>query len=77
MQAKEIIEHKFSRAFRGYDIGEVDAFLDEILRDQERLEQELDLLEVRNKMLLEELGRLNPAFLIHAAPAGEPESIDK
>ncbi len=73
MHAKEIIEHKFSRAFRGYDIGEVDAFLDEILRDQERLEQELDLLEVRNKMLLEELGRLNPAFLIHAEPAASED----
>ena len=55
MQAKDIIDHKFSRAFRGYDIGEVDAFLDEIIRDQERMEQELQLLELRNKMLLEEL----------------------
>ena len=57
MQAKEIIAHQFSRSFRGYDIAEVDAFLDEIVRDQERIEQELQLLELRNKMLLEELAR--------------------
>ncbi len=59
MQIQEIINRKFSRAFQGYDIGEVDAFLDEIIRDMERMEQELQLLELRNKMLLEELARAN------------------
>lgn len=68
MQAEEIIKRRFSRAFRGYDIGEVDAFLDEILRDQERVEQEMQLLELRNKMLLEELAKANPAFLPHKEP---------
>lgn len=57
MQIQEIVNRKFSRAFQGYDIGEVDAFLDEIIRDMERMEQELQLLELRNKMLLEELAR--------------------
>lgn len=71
MHIKEIVERKFSRAFRGYDIGEVDAFLDEIIRDQERMEQEMQLLELRNKMLLEELGRLNPAFLPHTSSEQE------
>ena len=51
MQIQEIVNRKFSRAFQGYDIGEVDAFLDEIIRDMERMEQELQLLELRNKML--------------------------
>jgi len=71
MQAKEIIERKFSRAFRGYDIGEVDAFLDEILRDQERMEQAMQLFELRNKMLLDELARANPSFLDNDAPYEE------
>ena len=52
MQIQEIVNRKFSCAFQGYDIGEVDAFLDEIIRDMERMEQELQLLELRNKMLL-------------------------
>ena len=43
MQIQEIVNRKFSRAFQGYDIGEVDAFLDEIIRDMERMEQELQL----------------------------------
>jgi len=57
MTQQEIIERKFSRAFRGYDIAEVDAFLDEIVKDMERAEQERQLLELRNQLLLEQLAR--------------------
>ena len=72
MQIQEIVNRKFSRAFQGYDIGEVDAFLDEIIRDMERMEQELQLLELRNKMLLEELARANvQSGFLHPLP--EPE----
>ncbi|MDR0840971.1 MAG: DivIVA domain-containing protein [Christensenellaceae bacterium] len=61
MRTDEIINYKFSRAFRGYDIIEVDALLDEIVRSQERMEQDVRLLELRNDMLLEELARLRVA----------------
>lgn len=76
MQIQEIVNRKFSRAFQGYDIGEVDAFLDEIIRDMERMEQELQLLELRNKMLLEELARDNvqSGFL---DPLPEPEKQEE
>ncbi len=75
MQAQEIIGRKFSRSFRGYDIGEVDAFLDEILRDQERMEQEIQILEIRNRMLLEELAKVNAQspFLSPEPPKNLPE----
>ena len=76
MQLQEIVNRRFSRAFQGYDIGEVDAFLDEIIRDMERMEQELQLLELRNKMLLEELARANvqSGFL---DPLPEPEKQEE
>ncbi|PWM01581.1 MAG: hypothetical protein DBY06_05290 [Clostridiales bacterium] len=76
VQIQEIVNRKFSRAFQGYDIGEVDAFLDEIIRDMERMEQELQLLELRNKMLLEELARANvqSGFL---DPLPEPEKQEE
>ena len=76
MQIQEIVNRKFSRAFQCYDIGEVDAFLDEIIRDIERMEQELQLLELRNKMLLEELARANvqSGFL---DPLPEPEKQEE
>ena len=54
----------------------MDAFLDEIIRDMERMEQELQLLELRNKMLLEELARANvqSGFL---DPLPEPEKQEE
>ena len=75
-QIQEIVHRKFSRAFQGYDIGEVDAFLDEIIRAMERMAQELQLLELRNKMLLEELARANvqSGFL---DPLPEPEKQEE
>ena len=55
IKAEEIINKQFSRAFWGYDIGEVDEFLDDIVRSNERAEQELEIAQLRIKMLLEEL----------------------
>lgn len=55
IKAEEIINKQFSRAFWGYDIGEVDTFLDEIVRANERAEQELEIAQLRIRMLLEEL----------------------
>ena len=53
IKSEEIINRQFSRAFWGYDIGEVDEFLDEIIRGNERAEQELEIAQLRIKMLLE------------------------
>lgn len=39
----------------GYDIREVDEFLDEIAKDLERREQELKMLQLRNELLIERL----------------------
>lgn len=55
IKSEEIINRQFSRAFWGYDIREVDEFLDEIIRGNERAEQELEIAQLRIKMLLEEL----------------------
>lgn len=55
MKISDIANKKFSRAFPGYNIREVDAFLDEIAKDIERREQDIKLLELRNEMLIERL----------------------
>ncbi|MBE5785181.1 MAG: GNAT family N-acetyltransferase [Clostridiales bacterium] len=57
LKAQEIVNKQFSRAFWGYDIGEVDEFLDDIVRAYECMEQELDLAQLRIKMLLDEISR--------------------
>lgn len=55
MNRDVIINKTFTRAFLGYDAGEVDSFLDEVIREFDRIKQELDVARLRNKMLLEEL----------------------
>lgn len=55
MTIKDIASRRFSRAIMGYDIREVDEFLDEIAKDLERREQELKMLQLRNELLIERL----------------------
>ena len=82
MNRDVIINKTFTRAFLGYDAGEVDSFLDEVIREFDRIKQELDVARLRNKMLLEELERFHesaaePGQEQTAAPktaTSEPES---
>ncbi len=55
MDREKIINKHFHRAFLGYDAEEVDAFLDEILREMDRADQELGIARLRIRILLEEL----------------------
>ena len=57
MKKSDIIEKQFNRAFWGYDIVEVDQFLDEKVKELEHMEQENKLLELRNQMLLDRMAR--------------------
>ena len=45
MEREEIINKKFPHAFWGYDVTEVDLFLDEVIRELDRLHNELDMAE--------------------------------
>lgn len=55
MQKREIIDRKFSRAFQGYDIAEVDFFLDELYREFSLMENEIASLKERVEELSAEL----------------------
>lgn len=55
MDKERIINQHFHRSILGYDVEEVDAFLDEIIREMDRREQELGIARLRIKILLEEL----------------------
>ena len=46
MEREEIINKKFPHSFWGYDITEVDLFLDEMIRELDRLHNELDIAEL-------------------------------
>ncbi len=55
MNKEQIVNKQFTRAALGYDMAEVDSFLDEIIRDYDVTRQELEVARLRVKMLVEEL----------------------
>ncbi len=52
MKADDIVKRRFTKVFRGYDVEEVDLFLDEVIRALETLEAERDHLSARVEALL-------------------------
>ena len=58
MKKEDILNKKFRRAFRGYDMQEVDAFLDEIIADSQKQQAEHDLMIQRIKALLGKIDAL-------------------
>lgn len=55
MRADDIVKARFTKAFRGYDMQEVDQFLDEVIETLDALEEERDLLLARMEALLAQL----------------------
>lgn len=58
MKDEEILKKTFRRSLRGYDMQEVDAFLDEIIADRKKQQEEHDLMVTRIEALLERLDAL-------------------
>ena len=50
MECEDIINKKFNRSFIGYDIGQVDAFLDELYSEMQALKAELEMLRAARQM---------------------------
>ena len=50
MECEDIINKKFNRSFIGYDIGQVDAFLDELYSEMQALKAELEMLRAVRQM---------------------------
>ena len=55
MLADDIVKQRFTKVFRGYDVQEVDLFLDEVIQTMDELEKERDMLLSRIEALLAEL----------------------
>lgn len=50
-----ILEKEFKKNFKGYNVEEVDSFLDEIIQDYETFEKAVAQLREENKQLKEEI----------------------
>lgn len=55
LTSKKILEKEFKKNFKGYNVEEVDSFLDEIIQDYEMFEKVVAQLREENKQLKEEV----------------------
>lgn len=55
LSPKDIFEQEFKRSMRGYDPKDVDAFLDDVIKDYETFAAQIDSLKKENERLREEL----------------------
>ena len=55
VHSDDIVKARFTKVFRGYDVQEVDLFLDEVIRTLDEMEQERNLLLSRMEALLAQL----------------------
>lgn len=76
MRADDIVRQRFSKVFRGYDIQEVDLFLDEVIRTLEGLERERNLLLSRVEALLNELDKYD-ALIMRGGGVAPQAGVDR
>ena len=55
LTSKKILEKEFKKNFKGYNVEEVDSFLDEIIQDYESFEKAVAQLKEENRQLREEI----------------------
>lgn len=55
MNADDIINKRFSKVFSGYDMEEVDVFLDEIVVEFEKVKHDREMMVLRIEALLDKL----------------------
>ena len=55
MRSDDIVKARFTKVFRGYDVQEVDLFLDEVICTLDEMDRERNLLLSRMEALLAQL----------------------
>lgn len=55
LTSKDILEKEFKKSVKGYNIDQVDQFLDQIMEDYDKFEEALNVLKAENERLKEEL----------------------
>ena len=55
LTSKDILEKEFKKSVKGYNIDQVDQFLDQIMEDYDNFEQVINELKAENERLKDEL----------------------
>lgn len=59
LSAKEIYDHQFKESLHGYDAFEVDSFLDKVISDYQKVEQNILIKQKEYDGLVEKIALLN------------------
>ncbi|AUS86171.1 cell division regulator GpsB [Lysinibacillus sp. HST-98] len=70
LTSKMILEKEFKKNFKGYNVEEVDSFLDEIIQDYETFEKVVAQLREENRQLKEEIESTPKRQPVASAAAG-------
>ncbi len=70
LTSKMILEKEFKKNFKGYNVEEVDSFLDEIIQDYETFEKVMAQLREENRQLKEEIDSTPKRQPVASAAAG-------
>ncbi|MGE7986834.1 cell division regulator GpsB [Lysinibacillus fusiformis] len=70
LTSKMILEKEFKKNFKGYNVEEVDSFLDEIIQDYETFEKVMAQLREENRQLKEEIENTPKRQPVVSAAAG-------
>lgn len=76
-KVEDIVNKKFAHSFMGYDVGEVDRFLDEIIDRMTQLENEREKLIRSIEYLLKELEQFDDVVNAAMTDAGKPADGNK
>ena len=55
LTSKDVLEKEFKKSVKGYNIDQVDQFLDQIMEDYDKFEQVINELKLENERLKDEL----------------------
>ncbi|GLC86976.1 cell division regulator GpsB [Lysinibacillus piscis] len=76
LTSKMILEKEFKKNFKGYNVEEVDSFLDEIIQDYETFEKVVAQLREENRQLREDMDNLPKRQPVASAAAAGTTNFD-
>lgn len=59
LTAKDILQKEFTKSLRGYDVAEVDEYLDSIIRDYDSYQKDVAYLKNENERLISKVDELS------------------
>lgn len=76
LTAQQIVEKDFKKSMKGYNIDEVDTFLNMIIEDYEVFEQQLNMMHEENERLKQELAEAQNRRPTATQPIASNTNVD-